>query len=199
VRIRQRHPHSCTTSSVVQVVSLPPFQRLVDAHWRDVARLAHALAGPVDGDDVAQQAWAQALAGYPRLRSSENLRSWLLTVTARCATDAHRARARRPASVPDVAATAAAVARAPVAAGADEAWFSNGALWSAVRALPERQRSAVALRYIADLDHGEIARRLGTTPAATRRLVSDALATLRGAVPASTDSDASSTIDLEVR
>ncbi len=29
-------------------MTLPPFQYLVDAHWRDVSRLAHALAGPVD-------------------------------------------------------------------------------------------------------------------------------------------------------
>ena len=39
-------------------MSLPPFQHLVDEHWRDVARLAHALA-PGHGDDVAQQAWTQ--------------------------------------------------------------------------------------------------------------------------------------------
>ncbi len=45
-----------------------------------------------------------------------------------------------------------------------------------VRALPERQREAVALRYIADLDHAGVAAAMGTTPAATRRLVSDALA-----------------------
>src|SRR5688572_11569056 len=55
-------------------VTLPAFQVLVDSHWRDVARLAHALAGPVDGDDVAQQAWTQALAAYPSVRSSANLR-----------------------------------------------------------------------------------------------------------------------------
>ena len=47
-------------------MSLPPFQHLVDEHWRDVARLAHGLA-PGHGDDVAQQAWTQALAAYPRL------------------------------------------------------------------------------------------------------------------------------------
>jgi DNA-directed RNA polymerase specialized sigma24 family protein len=56
-------------------------------------------------------------------------------------------------------------------------------LWAAVRALPERQRTAVALRYVADLDHPQVARALGTTPAASRRLVSDALATLRLATP----------------
>lgn len=167
-------------------MSLPPFQRLVDAHWRDVARLAHALAGPADGDDVAQQAWTQALAAYPRLRRAENLRGWLLTVTARCATDSHRARARRPVAVPDVAGTAESTRAAPAAPAADlTAHLPDDPLWLAVRALPERQRVAVALRYVADLDHADIADHLGTTPAATRRLVSDALTTLRAstAVP----------------
>ena len=113
------------------IVSLPPFQDLIDAHWRDVARLSYALAGPTDAEDVAQQAWTQALAAYPTLRSTTNLRGWLLTITRNCAMDA------------------------------------------------ERQRTAIALRYIVDLDHADLARALGTTPGATRRLVSDGLARLR--------------------
>lgn len=155
-------------------VRLPPFQRLVDAHWGDVGRLAHALAGPVDGDDVAQQAWTRALAAYPRLTSDDNLRGWLLTITARTATDVHRARARRAVPVPEPA----SAGRAPSVPGPEAALPDEG-LWAAVRALPERQRTAIALRYVADLEHAEIARLLGTTSAATRRLVSDGLATLR--------------------
>ena len=167
-------------------MNLPPFQRLVDDHWRDVARLAHALAGPADGDDVAQQAWAQALAAYPRLRSDRNLRGWLLTITSRCATDVHRARARRPVSVADVALVAEGGARAPAVPAADVvAALPDDPLWEAVRALPERQRIAVALRYVVDLDHAELARQLGTTTAASRRLVSDALAALRLSADAS--------------
>lgn len=158
-------------------VRLPPFQRLVDAHWADVGRFAHALAGPVDGDDVAQQAWTRALAAYPRLTSDDNLRGWLLTITARTATDAHRARARRAVPVPEPARVGRA-GRAPVVAGPEAALPDEG-LWAAVRALPDRQRTAIALRYVADLEHAEIARLLGTTPGATRRLVSDGLATLR--------------------
>lgn len=154
-------------------MSLPPFQHLVDAHWRDVARLAHALAGPVDGDDVAQQAWTQALAAYPSLRGARNLRGWLLTVTARCATDVHRGRARRAVPVGHLREDAAG------AAPSADAALPDGELWEQVRALPERQRVAIALRYVADLDHAAVARALGTTPAATRRLVSDALAALR--------------------
>ncbi|HET9654618.1 MAG TPA: sigma-70 family RNA polymerase sigma factor [Kineosporiaceae bacterium] len=167
-------------------MTLPPFQRLVDEHWHAVGRLAHALAGPVDGDDVAQQAWTQALAGYPSLRSAANLRGWLLTITARCAADAHRSRGRRAvplAELPDRGRPPGTPASGP-AGSPDPADLPVGEdLWAAVRALPERQRTAVALRYVADLDHAEIAQLLGTTPAATRRLVSDALAVLRRAVP----------------
>ena len=152
-------------------VNLPPFSQLVDAHWRDVARLAHALSGPDDGPDVAQQAWTQALAAYPALRDARNLRSWLLTVTARCATDAHRARTRRPVPIdpPDL----------PDRAAPPVPPEPNALLWQGVRRLPERQRSAVVLHYVVDLDHASVAAALGTTPAASRRLVSDALATLR--------------------
>lgn len=157
-------------------VNLPPFQQLVDAHWRDVARLAWSLAGPGEGDDVAQQAWTQALAAYPRLTSATNLRSWLMTITARCAMDGHRSRTRRPVPVdelPEPGATAAAPGADLVVLEADPR------LWQRVRALPPRQREAVALRYVADLDHAAVARAMGTTQAATRRLVSDALAALR--------------------
>lgn len=150
---------------------LPPFQHLVDAHWRDVARLAAALAGVQEGDDVAQQAWTQALAAYPSLDHTRNLRSWLFTITSRAAVDAHRRRTRSPIpteEVPD---------GPTIPAGLHDA-----ALWNHVRALPERQRLAVALHYVMDLPHAEIAKTLGTTPAATRRLVSDALKVLRHAL-----------------
>jgi RNA polymerase sigma factor (sigma-70 family) len=157
-------------------VTLPPFQRLVDEHWHAVGRLAHALAGPVDGDDVAQQAWTQALAAYPGLRSGDNLRGWLLTITARCATDLYRARARRPLPVEHVP-------DGGTNADLPDADLPDDALWAAVRALPERRRTALALRYVADLDHAQIARALSTTPTASRRLVSDALSTLRESLP----------------
>jgi len=158
-------------------VTLPPFQQLVDAHWRDVARLAHALAGPVDGDDVAQQAWTQALAAYPRLRSGTNLRGWLLTITSRCAMDVHRSRSRRAVPAPDIALIGEVRARAVVPG--PERDRPDEKLWSQVAALPERQRHAVVLKYVADLDHPGIAKALGTTPTMSRRLVSDALAALR--------------------
>jgi RNA polymerase sigma factor (sigma-70 family) len=149
---------------------LPPFQALIDAHWRDVARLARALAGPIDGDDVAQRAWEKAFSAYAGLTSAKNLRSWLLTITARCATDLHRARKPHSPLDDDL----------PVAVdGPDVTDWPDPDIWQAVAALPERQRVAVTLKYVADFDHKAVAAVLDTTPAASRRLVSDALATLR--------------------
>jgi RNA polymerase sigma factor (sigma-70 family) len=165
-------------------VTLPAFQTLVDAHWRDVARLAHALAGPLDGDDVAQQAWLQALAAYPGLQSSRNLRSWLLTITHRCAMDAHRSRARRavPSDAVGELAEGGEVRRGAAVPG-PEAALPDADLWKRVSDLPERQRHAVVLKYVADLDHTAIAQALETTPTMSRRLVSDGLAALRRDLP----------------
>ncbi|KWW97906.1 sigma-70 family RNA polymerase sigma factor [Carbonactinospora thermoautotrophica] len=146
---------------------LPPFQELVDRHWRDVARVCAALAGPNDADDVAQQAWLRALRAYPELKHARNLRGWLLSIAANAATDSHRDRARRPVPVerlPDRAVSAPE---------------PDGDLWQRVRALPERQRIALALRYGADLTHRDIAAALGCSEAMSRRLVSDGLAALR--------------------
>ena len=153
-----------------RAVVLPPFQLLVDEHWRDVARLAHALAGPVDGDDVAQRAWEKAFAAYPGITSARNLRGWLLTITARCATDVHRARKPQSPLSDDLPVTVD---------GPDTTQWPDPELWQAVARLPERQRVAVTLKYVGDLDHHAVAAALDTTPAASRRLVSDALATLR--------------------
>ena len=156
-------------------VHLPPFQQLVDTHWRDVARLSHALTGPDDGDDVAQQAWTQAYAAYPALRSATNLRGWLLTITHRCAMDAHRGRGRRAVPTDDEV-----LARAgDTVVDGPETGLVDVALWGQVARLPERQREAVVLKYVGDLDHAAIAAVLGTTPTMSRRLVSDGLRALR--------------------
>ena len=93
--------------------------------------------------------------------------------------DAHRRRARRAVPHDDPASLAT---REPAVSGAD-ADLPDAPLWSAVLALPPRQREAVVLKYVVDLDHPTIAAALGCSPAMSRRLVSDALATLRKDLP----------------
>ena len=91
----------------------------------------------------------------------------------------NRQRARRAVPHDDPASLSTAREAAPAA----DAELPDGPLWASVAALPARQREAVVLKYVADLDHPTIARVLDTSPTMSRRLVSDALTTLRKAVP----------------
>ncbi len=155
--------------------SLPPFQRFLDAHADDVLRFLVASVGRHDADDAFQETFISALRAYPRLRTQSNLRAWVLTIAHNKAMDLHRARARRPVPVAEVADRPdPAPARDPVAAAG-----GSGDHWNRVRRLPARQREVLTLRYAADLTHAEIALALGCTEAAARRAAADGLKTLR--------------------
>jgi DNA-directed RNA polymerase specialized sigma24 family protein len=52
-------------------------------------------------------------------------------------------------------------------------------VWTAVAALPERQRLAIAYHYLGGLRHTETAELIGSTPEAVRRAAADGLRTLR--------------------
>jgi hypothetical protein len=52
-------------------------------------------------------------------------------------------------------------------------------LWEAVKALPDRQREAIAYHYLAGLPHREVAAITGSTPDAVRRAASDGIKNLR--------------------
>jgi RNA polymerase sigma factor (sigma-70 family) len=149
-------------------VTLPPFQAFLDAHAEAVHRFLVALVGAQEADDVLQETLIAALRAYPRLRPGSNARAWALSIARNKAIDSARARGRRP--VP-VAATVEAVAPA----GTEP----DGEVWGAVRALPVKQRTAIALRYAADLRHRDVALAMGVSEEAARRSVSDGLKRLR--------------------
>jgi RNA polymerase sigma factor (sigma-70 family) len=157
-------------SDVSSAVRLPPFQSLLDAHGRDVHRFLIASVGPVDADDCYQETWIAVLRAYPELRSASNLRSWVLTIAHRKAIDHARSRARRPVPVgePD-----AGAAEPPVEATLD------GEIWSNVAGLPDKQRTALALRFVADAAYAEIAAVMDTSEEAARRNVHEGLKRLR--------------------
>jgi RNA polymerase sigma factor (sigma-70 family) len=54
-------------------------------------------------------------------------------------------------------------------------------LWSALRALPDQQREAVAYHHLAGLPFAEVAEILGNSEAAARRASSDGMKKLRAA------------------
>jgi RNA polymerase sigma factor (sigma-70 family) len=150
-------------------MDLPPFQTLLDSYGRDVHRFLAASVGPSDAEDCYQETWIAALRAYPRLQHDGNLRGWLLTIASRKAIDCTRTRARVPVpvdSVPDLA--------APPQVSSDD-----GGIWETVRALPPKQRTAVALRYGLDADYELIAATMNTSEDAARRSVHEGLKRLR--------------------
>jgi RNA polymerase sigma factor (sigma-70 family) len=149
-------------------VNLPPFQQLLDAHAVDLHRFCVAQAGPHHGPDCFQEAVIAALRAYPELTDARNLRGWLFTIAHRKVLDHHRASSRRPVLVPEV----------PDRASGDAPGLDGG-IWAAVAGLPEKQRGAIALRYLGDLPYAEIGAVLGCSEAAARQNVRAGLAGLR--------------------
>ncbi len=153
---------------------LPPFQTVLDEQREDIYRFLAALVGRDEADDCFQETLMSAIRAYPRLEPRANVRAWLFTIARNKAIDAHRARSRRAIPVDDV----------PERAAAESAASANGIgidpeLWALVRALPPKQRSAIALRFVADLSHAEVGQVLDCSEEAARRSLHEGLKKLR--------------------
>ncbi len=149
---------------------LPPFQSLIDEHADDVMAVLRGAVGRTDADDCFQETFLSALRAYPKLNDAGNLRGWLITIAHRKAVDHHRARGRRPVPVAEVAEVAEVAIADPE---------PGDGIWTAVGALPPKQRAAVTLRYASDLPHAEIAAALGCSPEAARRSLHEGIKRLR--------------------
>jgi RNA polymerase sigma factor (sigma-70 family) len=152
---------------IPEVSELPPFQTLIDEHADDVMAVLRGAVGRTDADDCFQETFLSALRAYPKLKDGGNLRGWLITIAHRKAIDHHRARGRRAVPVAEVA---------EIAVSDPE---PGDGIWTAVGALPPKQRAAVTLRYASDLPHAEIAAALGCSPEAARRSLHEGLKRLR--------------------
>jgi RNA polymerase sigma factor (sigma-70 family) len=149
--------------------ALPPFERVVELHGPAVLCFCAAQLGRERAEDCFQETMLAALRAYPALRDPRAIRAWLFAIAARKAIDERRARARAPLPVADLESIA----------GGRELQPRDPALWARVRCLPAKQGQAVALRYLADLSHREIAAVMHTSEAAARRNLFEGLARLR--------------------
>jgi len=147
---------------------LPPFERVVTEHGAVVLRVCRAMLNPTDAQDAWSETFLSALEAYPALRPDSNIRGWLVTIAHRKAIDLHRRAAR----------TAFPMGELPDRPAPEH---PDGApeLWTAVAALPEKQRVAVVHHHLAGLPYADIAALTGSTPAAVRRAAADGIAALR--------------------
>ena len=149
---------------------MKPFEQIVAEHGATVLRVCRAVLGPVEADDAWSETFLAAMRAYPDLRPDSNIQAWLVTIAHRKALDQHRARARLPVPVEET----------PDGRSADgnpEDW--DGELWDALKALPAKQRAAVAYHHLAGLPYAEVAAILGNSEAAARRAAADGIKTLR--------------------
>jgi RNA polymerase sigma-70 factor (ECF subfamily) len=131
-----------------------------------LVRTAAAIVGDADAArETVQQAFAVAdrqLGSYDRRGS---LAGWVWRIVVRAAIDEQRRRSRLSyAEPPDRAAET------------DE---TDDALVAAIRALPERQRLTLFLRYYADLDYATIADALDVAPGTVAATLNAAHTSLR--------------------
>ena len=128
------------------------------SYGRTVAMVAGILGSRPEAEDVAQEAYARALARWSRLRGYDLPEAWVRTVALRIAIDSGR-RLRR-----GLAATARLAAQRPAARAepGDDLRFSP--LGRALQELPMRERQVVVLHYLADLPVDAIAQEVGLPP-----------------------------------
>lgn len=153
-------------------MSLPPFQRLMEEHVPGLRRFLTGMVGWDGSDDCLQETLLAALTAYPALRHGGNLRGWLFAIARRKAVDHLRRRAREGRATP------------PPAEVGERMESPDWELWARVAGLPEKQRTAVTLRFLADLPYAEVAEAAGTSEAAARQNVRAGLAALRKKMPA---------------
>jgi len=125
--------------------------RFDDLYRREVvsiATLATALTGDRDiGTDIAQEALLRAYRSWSTVSTMDRPGAWVRRIAINLAADARRKRSREAHALERIEAR-------PVGSASGS---SDGGFWREVRRLPERQRTAIALRYIDDHTVDEIA------------------------------------------
>lgn len=145
------------------------FATWYQVHHPGLVRALRVVArDPDTATDAADEAMARCLLHWTRVRTMDSPAGWVYRVALhelRRVARRQRLEQRFLRRQPPVPATPEPV-RDP--------------LWDVVAGLPRRQRTAIALRYLADLPEAEIAQLMGVTRGTVASTLSDARHTLAG-------------------
>jgi RNA polymerase sigma-70 factor (sigma-E family) len=150
---------------------------LYSLHYRPLVRLGAMLVRDTpSAEEVVQEAFIAMHEGWHRLKDTEKALAYLRQAVVNRARSVLRHRAvvekHAPKAAPDM----------PSAEHGAMAMFERSAVITALRALPERQREALVLRYYADLSEADIAAAMGISRGAVKSHTSRGMAALRAAL-----------------
>lgn len=156
------------------------FRAFYDRYAERVFRYHLRRAGETQAaHDLAAETFAQAWFARSRFRDSAGGTAgpWLFAIARNVLVDSVRRRRLERGAGERLGLLAEAHAAEPDAAEPDETWLQG--LDEALDDLPPGQVDAIRLRVVDGLDYEDVARRLGTTPAAARVRVHRGLSSLR--------------------
>jgi RNA polymerase sigma-70 factor (sigma-E family) len=143
---------------------LEPFEAAAAGLFDLAYRVAYRLTGDrQEAADIAQEALARALVRWSNIHAYPE--AWVARTATNLALDLHRRRRRHRPALP--------------AAGGPGPDGDRLDLVAALRRLPRRQREAVVLRYLADLDEPSVAATMGCSPGTVKQHLHRAVTALR--------------------
>ncbi|MFN2581938.1 MAG: SigE family RNA polymerase sigma factor [Candidatus Dormibacteria bacterium] len=147
---------------------------LYTAHFRALVRLSALLLGdPALAEEVVQDIFVAMHGKWSRLREPDKAAAYLRQAVVNRSRSALR---RRVVADRHRETTDAPVASAEYAALNT---LERETVLAALRALPQRQREAIVLRYYLDLSEADIAAAMGISPGAVKSHASRGIAALR--------------------
>ena len=153
------------------------FRQLVEAYQTQVYRLALRMCGESAADDVTQEAFLAAWRALPDFRGDCRFSTWLYRLTTNAGIDWLR-REKRHRSADDVTEL-----ELPDDAPSPQELAERGETQEAVRRalgqLSEEHRQVLLLRYMQELDYGEIADALEISEGTVKSRISRAKGRLR--------------------
>ncbi|GAA4677423.1 sigma-70 family RNA polymerase sigma factor [Nocardioides nanhaiensis] len=151
----------------------PGFEEFATAQQRRLLGLAHALTGnPHDAWDLTQETLARVAARWRRI---DDAGAYARTTMVRLNTDTWRRwRRERPSADPAGVEAGREPGYEPRLVGEVDAWLLEG-----LATLSADQRTALALRYVEDLDTRSIAHRMGVPEGTARSNLTRGTARLR--------------------
>ena len=171
------------------------FRQLVEAYQTPAYRLAARMCGPDSAEDVTQEAFLAAWRALPEFRGDCRFSTWLYRLVSNAAIDCLRRekKHRDTGDVDDLELPDGGPSPQELAERSD----TRDAVRRALDRLSPEHRQVLLLRFMQELDYGEIARALDVSEGTVKSRINRAKARLREMLAAGNFFDASPVLPTE--